>query len=488
MPDASAAESPAIPRHKTALSRQELSRPVRMALADGLLPSGCTVTDYGCGQGGDARRLAALGFDCAAWDPTHAPKGERRPSDVVNVGYVVNVIEDAAERAMAVAEAWKLTRRVMVVSARMVGDAPDLGAATSCADGVLTRLGTFQKFFEQLELRAWIDETLGESCVTAGPGVFYVFRDVGERSSFVASRFRRASTPTRIVTKANAYADHRALLDQLGAFLASRGRLPSPEELPCHEAIVEALGSVARAFRVLTSATGAEVWDGVREGRAQDLLVYLALSRFDRRPAYGELPRHIQLDVKAFFRTYAAARERADDALFALGDPSRLDEACRSSGFGKLMPDALYVHVDAVHRLPTALRLYEGCARTYLGRVEGATIVKLRRSEPKVSYLGYPNFDADPHPALTTSVNVDLRTFRVRSRSYSASLNPPILHRKEEFVPPDHHLRAKFARLTRAEVASGLFDDPSSIGTRGGWASRLAALGLSLRGHRLLRR
>lgn len=476
----------AIPRHKTALSRLELSRPMRMALADGLLPPGCTVTDYGCGLGGDVRRLTGLGYDCAGWDPTHAPNGERRASDVVNIGYVVNVIEDVAERAEAVTEAWGLTRRVLVVSARMTAEGPDAGATISCSDGVLTRLGTFQKFFEQRELRSWIDATLGEACVAAGPGVFYVFRDAGDRSSFVASRFRRTGRPMRYASTTDVYAEHRSLFDQLSAFLSARGRLPSPEELPCHDALAAAVGGVNRAFRLLVATTGSEVWDSVREDRVQDLLVYLALSRFDRRPAYGDLPRAIQLDVKAFFGSYTAAKERADVALFSLGDPARLDAACRSANFGKLMPEALYVHTDAVSRLPIALRLYEGCARTYLGRVEEATIVKLRRTEPKVSYLAYPDFTSDPHPALVTSVNVDLRSFRVRTRSYVGSDNPPILHRKEEFVPTDDPSHPKFARLTRAEIAHGLFDNPSAIGTRNGWLQALSDRRLALRGHRLV--
>ena len=150
------------------------------------------------------------------------------------------------------------------------------------------------------------------------------------------------------------------------------------------------------------------------------------------------------------------------------------------------MPEALYVRVDDVDRLPTALRLCEGCARTYLGRVERATIVKLGRREPKASYLSYPDFDVDPHPVLTASTKVDLRTFRVRTRSYAGSDNPPVLHRKKEFVPSDHSGRDKFAGLTEAEKAKGLFDDPATLGARDGWRRVLAERRLILRRHRLV--
>ena len=133
------------------------------------------------------------------------------------------------------------------------------------------------------------------------------------------------------------------------------------------------------------------------------------------------------------------------------------------------------------------LRLYEGCARGYIGRVDGANLIKLHTGEPKVSYLSYPKFESDPHPALAASMTVQLQTFRVRERDYTTSRNPPILHRKETFVASDHPLHAKFARLTRQEESKGLYEAPAYIGTRLGWEELLSAKGVSLRGHRRIR-
>jgi hypothetical protein len=42
----------------------------------------------------------------------------------------------------------------------------------------------------------------------------------------------------------------------------------------------------------------------------------------------------------------------------------------------------------------------EGCARAYIGCVKRANLVKLGRFEARISYLSYPAFDDDPHPAL----------------------------------------------------------------------------------------
>ena len=105
-----------------------------------------------------------------------------------------------------------------------------------------------------------------------------------------------------------------------------------------------------------------------------------------------------------------------------------------------------------------------------------------------VSYLSYPDFESDPHPALAEGMTVHLQTFRVRERDYGESRNPPILHRKETFLTSDHPLHAKFSRLTRQEESKGLYEDPAHIGTRLGWEQYLAENRFELRGHRVIRR
>jgi DNA phosphorothioation-associated putative methyltransferase len=112
--------------------------------------------------------------------------------------------------------------------------------------------------------------------------------------------------------------------------------------------------------------------------------------------------------------------------------------------------------------------------------------MKLHRQSGKVSYLAYPEFESDPHPALLRSVKLSLRTREIDCLEYAASANPPVLHRKETFLTPDHPLYGKFARLTAQEEKNGLLDDSSGIGTREGWSKRLAERGFSLKGHRLV--
>jgi DNA phosphorothioation-associated putative methyltransferase len=400
---------------------------------------------------------------------------------------VINVIDDADERQRTAHEAWELAQRLLVVSARLVGEANELVAPRPYRDGYLTSRGTFQKFYEQQELKHWIDQTLGVSAVPAAPGIFYVFRDEAERSAFLASRFRRRLVAPRLTPSAALYEEHELLLQPLMAFVTERGRVPQVGELAEGARLVELFGSVRRAFAVVERVTDRGRWAAIAEERRQDLLVYLALARFDGRPRFAELGAVLQGDIKGLAGSYARACRSADELLLSIGRPELIDAACRESPVGKLTPSALYVHESALEALPVPLRLFEGCARGYLGRVEGANIVKLHRTEPKVSYLSYPDFDADPHPALAEALTVNLRTFSLRVRRYAQYRNPPILHRKEAFLAADHPLRAKFARLTRLEEAKGLYADSARIGTRDGWAAVLDAAGVACKGHRLVR-
>jgi DNA phosphorothioation-associated putative methyltransferase len=93
-------------RHKTALTRVSLSRPVARALDDALISRSTSVLDYGCVRGGDVTRLRKQGIECRGYDPAYFPSKPRKPADVVNIGYVVNVIEDQAERAKVLQRAW----------------------------------------------------------------------------------------------------------------------------------------------------------------------------------------------------------------------------------------------------------------------------------------------------------------------------------------------------------------------------------------------
>ncbi len=471
-------------RGRTALTRVALSRPVQRAIDDGIIDTSTTVFDYGCGQGGDVRRLARLGFQVAGWDPVHAPEASKEAAQVVNLGFVVNVIETPAERATVVRDAWELTKEVLIVSARLTDEAYRVEGRSE-GDGVRTSTGTFQKFFTQEELKAWLEQTLGRQIVAGAPGVMYAFRHPALEQAYFTRRVRRVVR--RAPISRELFEQHADLLGGLTQYFTEHGRLPRAGELEHEADLRELFGTPKAAWAVVRRVTGDEPWDRVRNDRSADLLVYLALARFGRRPRLSQLEPSLQTDFRDLFGSYKAACAQADRLLFAVGDSDRVAAAARASPVGKCLPSALYIHVDALDELVPVLRVYEGTARALVGEVDEATIIKLHLDRPAVSYLSYPDFDKDPHPALVSGYIVRLDRLTVEQRNYTGHRNPPILHRKELFLLPDDKRRARYARLTRQEERAGLFARPSRIGLREGWRDELAQRGLTHRGHQLVR-
>lgn len=472
-------------RARTALHRVELSRPLRIALEDELLVrEHDALLDYGCGHGGDVRRLRRQGYKAEGWDPIHRPRGVRAPAELVNLGYVINVIEDLDERARTLQRAWQLTRRVLVISGRLLADARDL-AGIPLRDGLRTTTGTFQKLYEQHELRAWIEATLGVSANAAAPGIFYVFRDPAAEQLWILRRINRVRRLAPVSRER--LSENEQLVQPLIAFVRQRGRLPRAEELPETSAIVAEFGTLRNAFAVVRRVTGNEPWDRIRDARSQDLLVFLALSRFERRARPLELPPAIRYDIRALFGSHAAACRQADRLLFELANQARLREAAKAGRAGKLLPAALYVHAGALQELPVILRLLDGAARRLIGEVEQASVVKFHLDRPAVSYLEYPDFDEDPHPALRSGYIVAVDRLTCDYRDYSGHENPPILHRKEALLSSTDSRRARYEALTRQEERAGLYADTARIGRRRAWAELLQARGLTHRGHQLRR-
>lgn len=127
--------------------------------------------------------------------------------------------------------------------------------------------------------------------------------------------------------------------------------------------------------------------------------------------------------------------------------------------YGKRLPTALYVYREGLAGLAGSL----GAVLDQLvGRHQISAefnLVKFRTDEPKLSFLAYPEFASDPHPALKHAITTDLAMGKVRHTDYADNINPPILHQKETFLPAGHSLRPRFEALTRAEEAAGLCEN-----------------------------
>lgn len=264
-----------VDRHKTAMTRYDLSKPVKTLLEYGMLKSGTTFFDYGCGQGSDVRGLQALGHQADGWDPVHRPEVAKRPADVVNLGYVLNVIEDPAERVEALVDAHQHAKRLLVVSA-LIQETVETSRATQFRDGILTKRNTFQKFFEQQELQQYIEDALHSTAVPVALGIFYVFRDPADQQDFLSARSRRAIDWAQISARLGLggpqtlwkalYEEHKELLSAFGKLALQLGRFPEPAEFQSLGEVNERLGSTRRALRAFVQGGGADGanWDEIR--------------------------------------------------------------------------------------------------------------------------------------------------------------------------------------------------------------------------------
>ena len=183
-------QTPMVARHRTAIARPQLSSPLQCAARHGFLDGTRSVFDYGCGRGHDIAILEAGGITVSGWDPHFRPDTDMAPADLVNLGYVLNVIEGHSEREETLKTAFGLANQLLVVAV-LTDHTAASGGSTEYGDGLLTTRGTFQKYFRQEEAKALIEEALGEEALALGPGLFFVFADKLEEQRFLANRHRK---------------------------------------------------------------------------------------------------------------------------------------------------------------------------------------------------------------------------------------------------------------------------------------------------------
>lgn len=188
--------SEGVQRHLTALSRTSLSAPVQLLSRLGLLAPGKTFFDYGCGRGGDVAALSNEGYDAKGWDPHYLPDAPIVRADIVNLGFVVNVIEDPAERIEALTRAFALAGTAMAVGVMLYGgEIP----GKPFRDGFLTSRNTFQKYFSQGEFKDYLEHVLQKTPFMVGPGVAFVFKDSDAEQRFTAGRYRSRGVAARLL-------------------------------------------------------------------------------------------------------------------------------------------------------------------------------------------------------------------------------------------------------------------------------------------------
>jgi len=486
-----------VARHRTAISRSQLSTPMQALLRWGFIGEAATVLDYGCGRGDDVRTLTAAGVQAAGWDPYFAPNAALQPADVVNLGFVLNVVEDPEERTEALRRAFALTHRVLSVAVIQPGDGRNT-CGRGYADGVLTRQGTFQRYFEQSELREYVSNVLDREPVTVGPGLVFVFRDDQDEQSFLARRQRSAvrsvdASETAIEPRERrrsprlpAYERHQELLESFWCAALELGRLPEHEEFRRSAEIASAFRSRRRAFEALPFPGKDAELAKVAARRTDDLLVYLALNFFEYRRSALTLPPSVQRDMISFLGSRRVATDRARGALFDSGSPNHIASAstrAASEGLGVLASkDGDYTfHASLLQQQPAALRILLGCAERIEPVPTGVDLLKVHGSGACVSYLQFDDFDGRQLPMLTRRLIVDLRRRRCDEIPIEAVPERRVLLGKARLMLPDAPGRDRQERFDAALQRRGVFVQVGLGPSARVLAQRLVDAGITLR-------
>lgn len=453
-----------------------------------------TFLDYGCGQGDDVERLQGMGYTVSAWDPVHRPDGGKSPAEVVNLGFVLNVIEDPLERMEVLQEAFELSRRLLVVST-LVATSEPTALERPYKDGILTRRNTFQKYFRQEELQQYLEDVLEVSATAVGLGIFYVFRSHEDQQTFLSKRSRRVIDWLKVserlqpprerrerhvrFPKPDVYEQHREVLDAFWAKILDVGRLPLPEEFERIEELNAAIGSPKKAQSLFIRRFGDSLLRNAFDLRRNDLLVYVALSNFRKPVPFKHLPSPLKLDVKTFLGGHKAGREEALGLLFAAGNPEIIARLCNETALGHQTEQALYVHRSVLPELHPILRIYVGCAEVLAGDLRSIDIIKLHKWSGKVSLLHYDDFEGNPLPELTERIKVNLRRQTVEAFDHRSTERQEILYFKERYVTVDHPDREAWEEFSQRLAALGL-DLETDFGlTRQELLNELEARGLT---------
>jgi DNA phosphorothioation-associated putative methyltransferase len=467
-----------IRRHLTALARSNYSAPVQALSRHGLINSGTTFFDYGCGRGDDVRGLIASGIDATGWDPHYAPDAEKRVADAVNIGFVINVIESLTERVDALKGAYNHTRGVLSVAAMLSSEAQPEGRPYG--DGYLSSRNTFQKYFTQAQLRDFIEHTLDENAIAAGPGVFFIFRDKELEQRFLSQRYGhrvptmlargwiherpRREPRVRVDRASQLYEGNRAVFDSLRLRVLELGRPPDGEDLAGGLAseIKEKIGSIGKALRIAQDRWDETEINLARSGRTSDLLVFLGLQQFQKRKPYRHLEPTLQRDIRYFFGDYSSAQASARQTLFSIGNLEAIDQACRTAsekGFGWLEEgQSLQLHASLLERLPTLLRVYVECATVLCGDISEFDLIKIHIRSGKVTLLKFDNFVNSPLPRLIQRVKVKLRDQDLDVFSYGGEYPSTLLYKKSRFINEEFPRYAEQLEFEESLDSLGLHD------------------------------
>ena len=439
-----------VKRHRTALTRHALSKPMQLLQKHGFLSGKHSLFDYGCGKGSDIEILQQNAIQAKGWDPYFFPKQPLYSADIVNLGFVLNVIEDSNEREKTLINAYSLCTRLISVAVMLGRQSTNRGCFYQ--DGVLTSRNTFQKYFSQSECRNYLRNTLNEEPIAVGAGIFFIFKDKEAEQTFIFKRYRRKRDTNQFVSKISKitqakqqkhfYGKHQILLDTLWSSCITLGRFPQREEFPDANKIIDLFSTWRRGLNFIHRFHGEEELQFAFNNRRDDLIVYLAMRLFEQNRSYQRLATALQHDIKVFFGSYKNAQEAGKKLLFSTANKTSIQSACQSvanNGVGYFDKAAcLSLHISLLSSLPPLLRVYIACGTQLYGDTSSIDLIKIHTQSGKLSLMIFDDFQNQALPRMVERIKIRLFDQQINFYQYGDIFTPPYLYLKSRFISDDY--------------------------------------------------
>ncbi|SBS61736.1 hypothetical protein VAT7223_00807 [Vibrio atlanticus] len=491
-----------IDRYKTAIVRHDLSGPMKSLAKQGYLDARYSIFDYGCGRGDDLRELEAHGIDVLGWDPVFSPDGDKVNSDIVNLGFVLNVIENQDERLDALLGAWELVDKLLVVSVMLANDSY-IAQFKPFNDGVITSRNTFQKYYGQSEIKGYLERSLQEDAIAVSPGIFFVFKDKLEEQLYLQSKYQRHHTwqqltsPQPIDSKDQAklvITQNQVIFDAFWNRCLTLGRIPANDEFEQSECIRELVGSHKKVFGLLQEMFDTHEFSAAQTARKEDLLLYFAMGLFEKRKPYAQQPDSLKRDIKALFDDYSTAVNLATELLFAIADTSLIASQCEKAH--QNLPasllnkgHSLICHKQFVEELPLALRVYVGAGLQMYGDLnDSVDLIKVHMTSGKLTLMHYDEFEQSV-PFLVERTKIRMADQDIDFFDYvDVKRRPPLLNKHELLSVSDKNYEKQKSFDKRLSKILGVESTGEVILHRQQYDELLLSAGKTVNGYRLTRR
>lgn len=216
---------------------------------------------------------------------------------------------------------------------------------------------------------------------------------------------------------------------------------------------------------------------------------------FVAKKANEELAEHLEEvrhDTKGVKRRLKHLRKHAKQKSKSLkdkpiGSAASLTDVMENMDSGKLIRGELYLHVSLLEQSPELVREEVVAAAKRAKKAKGHiqwNVAKISPRKGTISLLYYPTFMTEAVPKLRSAYTVKKETGRVSFKNYEGSANVPVMHKKHQLLPVDHHRYPQFTALNRDLERAGLLK--GRIAYSEAWEKRLAKMKYHINGNELV--